>query len=243
MSDFLSRPLARIPPAVRLRFERSQRRSRRREARFARIFRHHREVWGGMESASGRGSDLDNTETIRVALPALITEWEIRTMIDTPRGDFHWMSRLDLELEHYIGVDIVADLIELNRQRYGIEEVREFRVMDLVGDRLPAADLILCRDGLVHLSLPEACGVIENFRASGARFLLATTFPACAANREIKTGQWRPLNLQSRPLNFSEPLARINEIYCDAIGDRRDDKWLGLWRIADLPAPALDHKA
>jgi len=70
-----------------------------------------------------------------------------------------------------------------------------------------------------------------------------TTFPACAANREIKTGQWRRLNLASAPFNFPEPLTRINEIYRDANGDRRDDKWLGLWRITDLPAPALDHKA
>ena len=113
-----------------------------------------------MESASGRGSDLDNTETIRAALPALIREWGIRTMIDAPCGDFHWMSRLDLGLERYIGVDIVAELIELNRQKYRIEAVREFRVMDLVRDRLPAADLILCRDCLVHLSLPEACAEI-----------------------------------------------------------------------------------
>jgi len=243
MSAFLRRLLARLPPAVRLRFERSERRSRRRKDRFARIFRHHREVWGGMESASGRGSDLDNTATIRVTLPALIREWEIRTMIDAPCGDFHWMSRLDLGLERYIGVDIVAELIELNRQKYRIEAVREFRVMDLVRDRLPAADLILCRDCLVHLSLPEACAVIENFRASGAWRLLVTTFPACAANREIKTGQWRRLNLASAPFNFPEPLTRINEIYRDANGDRRDDKWLGLWRITDLPAPALDHKA
>jgi hypothetical protein len=113
--------------------------------------------------------------------------------------------------------------------------------MDLVGDRLPAADLILCRDGLVHLSLTEACGAIENCRASGARLLLTTTFPDCAANRDIATGEFRRLNLQIAPFNFPEPVARINELYIDAKGDRRADKSLGLWRIADLPAPAHDY--
>lgn len=164
-------------------------------------------------------------------------------MIDAPCGDFHWMSQLNLGLHRYVGVDIVPELIELNRQKFGIADVREFRVMDLVGDRLPAADLILCRDCLVHLSLAEACAVIENCRASGAKFLLATTFPECAANRDIKIGQWRRLNLRIAPFNFPEPLERIGEVYRDATGERRDDKWLGLWRIADLPAPALDRGA
>ena len=67
-----------------------------------------RNHWRGSESASGTGSDLRQTAVITAALPVLLRRHGVRSMLDIPCGDFHWMSRVDLAGVDYIGADIVG---------------------------------------------------------------------------------------------------------------------------------------
>jgi len=144
------------------------------------------------------------------------------------------MAGVDLGGARYVGVDIVPALVAADRERHG-GPGREFLVRDLVRDDLPAADLVLCRDCLVHLSGRDALAAVANLRRSGSRLLLATTFPELRANRDIVTGQWRPLNLRLPPFGFPEPLRLLAEDPPEGAGGH-PDKSLGLWRLADLPA-------
>ena len=130
----------------------------------------------------------------------------------------------------YTGVDIVAELIAANASCYTTER-RRFVCADMTRDHLPQADLILCRDGLVHLSFADARAAIRNFRRSGSRYLLATTFVNQSRNLDVATGGWRVLNLQAAPFFFPEPLALIDE-RCMHSDGRYRDKRLGLWRLA-----------
>ena len=70
-------------------------------------------------------------------------------------------------------------------------------------------------------------------RQSASTYLLTTTFTAHGRNDDIKTGDWRPLNLDIAPFSFPHPLLTL------ADGPRPDgtypDKVLALYRIADLP--------
>ena len=63
--------------------------------------------WKGFigESLSGAGSSFDATENIRRELPILLSEFNIRSMLDLPCGDFYWMSQIDLQDIKYIGGD------------------------------------------------------------------------------------------------------------------------------------------
>jgi hypothetical protein len=54
-------------------------------------------------------------------------------------------------------------------------------------------------------------------------------------NAEIRTGGWRPLNLQAAPFGFPPPEWSIDE-RCEADEGRYRDKRLGVWRLAALPA-------
>ena len=74
--------------------------------------------WGGTESHSGRGSSLAETAAIRDALPQLVSELGIESMLDIPCGDGHWMSQVTMGLERYIGGDIVSDLLVHCRSRW-----------------------------------------------------------------------------------------------------------------------------
>lgn len=189
--------------------------------------------WGDRESRSGRGSNLKETMVVREVLPGLVRELEIVSILDLPCGDFHWMREVDLGSISYIGGDIVEPLIVENAAQYAGTD-RRFLVLDMCTDDLPQADLIFCRDALVHLSDVDALAAIANFKSSGARYLLTTTFPEVTANADIVTGMWRPLNLCREPFCFPEPMRLYNERYEGQHGRYRD-KSVALWRIDTLP--------
>src|SRR4051794_26488349 len=119
---------------------------------FQRIFEENR--WGNNESVSGEGSNLERTAVIRSQLPALLKRHGVKSMLDAPCGDFFWMQAVPLADIKYIGIDIVQAIVDRNVDLYARPH-REFLVGDLVQDVLPAADLILCRDCLVHLTYEE----------------------------------------------------------------------------------------
>jgi hypothetical protein len=186
--------------------------------------------WGNPESRSGEGSTLQATEAVRAALPKLIADYDIATMLDIPCGDFNWMSRVELPVS-YVGADLVAEIVNRNRETFGSDS-RSFLQLDLAADDLPAADLIFCRDCLVHLSYAHIHAALANIRRSGARFLLTTTHVHTERNKDIVTGEWRRLNLQAAPFFLPEPLLLIDERSTNPAGG---DKHLGLWRVSDIP--------
>jgi hypothetical protein len=201
----------------------------------ARLFAdvYHSNFWGNDESRSGNGSDLAQTAELRAQLPALLKELGIRTMLDIPCGDFFWMNDCQLVLEHYIGADVVSELVQRLNATHATSN-REFRVLELASDDLPQVELIFCRDALVHFSNADILSTIANMKRSGARYLLTTTFIARKENSDIPTGgNWRPLNLEISPFSLPPPLRLINE-GCTEYGGGFADKSLGLWQLSDL---------
>lgn len=174
---------------------------------------------------------------LQVELPGLLRRFGIRRLLDIPCGDFNWMKEVELELEWYIGADLVEELIGQNAARFSGSaggSVRRFVRLDLTRDPLPEADLVLCRDCLVHFSSADIARAIGNLRRSGSRYLLATTFTGRRPHRDIVTGDWRPLNFERPPFRFPAPIATLDE-KCQAEGGRYADKRLALWRVQDLP--------
>ena len=199
-----------------------------RAAIFNRIYKSNR--WSDSESVSGPGSNLAQTEALRQMQPDLFKQLGVNSILDIPCGDFYWMSKLDLGVE-YTGADIVETLIQQNIENYANDGVK-FCVLDLVSSPLPRADLIFCRDCLVHLSYRNIFLAIDNIKRSGAEYLMSTTFPALQSNHNIITGDWRPLNLERAPFNFPRPEQLIDEA-CPVAG--YSDKSLGVWLTETLP--------
>ena len=187
----------------------------------------------GDESVSGPGSCLAQTAEIRQRLPFLIAGLNIRSMLDAPCGDFNWLKHVRLDLEEYIGGDIVPKLVEQNQRHFGNTQ-RRFLHLDITSDYLPQVDLILCRDCLVHFPFSEITATLKNFKRSQSRYLLTTTFTGPRPNMDIPMGEWRTLNLQMAPFNLLPPLRLINE-KCTENNGTYADKCLGLWRLEDLP--------
>jgi hypothetical protein len=209
-------------------------------ARFERIVRTN--LWGAATSVSGLGSEDGATAAIREALPGLLRRLGVRSLLDAPCGDASWIIHCVQGLD-YVGVDIVPSLVAANKARAARGEIAgRFVLADITRDRLPSADAILCRDCLVHLSFQNIRRAVGCFRASGAEWLLTTTFPEWDVNSDCEDGDWRALNLQRPPFDWPAPTELINERCGEGDGGWRD-KSLALWRIADLadvnvPAPA-----
>jgi SAM-dependent methyltransferase len=188
---------------------------------------HNQNVWGDQESVSGPGSTLDYTASIRTALPELLAEFNIRSILDIPCGDFNWMGHVDLAERQYIGADIVPDLIAANQNKYG-QPGREFRVLDLTKGPLPEVDLLLCRDCLMHLCPELIDAALANILRGKIRYLLTTTHPK-GKNKRILTGEWFPINLQRAPYRFPQPQRAIRD-WVPPYAERE----LCLWEISTL---------
>lgn len=190
------------------------------------VFSHHYQTnyWADDESVSGHGSTIAATKALRLALPPLMEWYEIKSVLDIPCGDMNWAPKV--KWPEYIGADIVPELIERNKSNY--PDVR-FLTLDITKDPLPPVDLILCRDLLGHFSNLDVKRALTNIKNSGAKYLLATTFPGHENSGNIETGQWRPINLASF-FGLPDPVEYINENCTDG-GGAFADKSMGLWRL------------
>jgi 2-polyprenyl-3-methyl-5-hydroxy-6-metoxy-1,4-benzoquinol methylase len=199
--------------------------------RFRRI--HDTNLWGAAASASGLGSEMDATATLRAELPLLFKRLGVTSLLDAPCGDAGWISHADLGVR-ITGVDIVPALIECLQARAAAGEIiGEYRLADISRDPLPHCDAILCRDCLVHLSFANIARTVANFRNSGAVWLIATTFPEWQTNHDCEDGDWRALNFERAPFLWGAPVELINENCLEAGGGWRD-KSLGVWRLAGI---------
>jgi SAM-dependent methyltransferase len=196
--------------------------------RFQRI--HDTNLWGAAESVSGLGSEIDATAVLRAELPDLLRRLGVRTLLDAPCGDGGWIASADLGVR-VIGVDVVPELIAMLQQRG--DPNRDYSLVDITCDPLPAVDAILCRDCLVHFSFANIARAVENFRRSGASWLITTTFPEWQTNLDCEDGDWRALNFERPPFAWGAPAELLNENCMEAGGGWRD-KSLGAWPLADI---------
>jgi Methyltransferase domain len=203
--------------------------------RFRRI--HDTNLWGAAASTSGLGSEIDATAMLRAELPRLLEKLGVTTLLDAPCGDAGWINQANLGVR-YVGVDIVPALVERLQARAVAGEINgEYHLADITADPLPRCDAVLCRDALVHLSFANIERAVANFKASGAVWLIATTFPEWQSNGDCEDGDWRALNFERAPFNWGPPVELLNEDCREAGGGWRD-KSLGVWRLSNLPASA-----
>ena len=174
------------------------------EDRFTEIYK--RNYWDHEESISGSASTLFYTENLRKNLPELFAKFSIKSVFDAPCGDFNWMRYVikDYPID-YIGGDIVLPLIKSNYEMHKTSNI-QFVHIDLTKDQFPSANLMICRDCLFHLSYEDTKAVLKKFVESNIYYLLTSTHINSKnfANKDIKTGSFRHIDLFSAPFNFPQ---------------------------------------
>jgi len=206
-------------------------RFRSREAIFRGIY--HSNAWGSAESKSGVGSTLENTQALRAALPPLMQELGVTSLLDVPCGDFNWMRYTDLGHVSYIGGDIIDEIVTSNQQRHA-QPGREFRKIDILASDLPRCDLIMVRDLFNHFPTKEVLACLRRINATGFKFLLVGHYGNVTSNADTHMGGSRPINFRLPPFSFPEPVRTILEDYEP---HRELGRSMTLWR---LPIPGRD---
>ena len=189
-------------------------------------------LWADPDTRSGVGSSLDSTRVLRRELPNALRELGAHVLLDAPCGDFAWMHHVDLAGIEYIGGDIVPAIVAEDQRKFG-SDTRHFVTLDLTRDSLPDADVLLCRDCLVHLSYANIRAVLANVARSKIRYILMTSFPGRGDNRDVEDGDWRTLDFEAPPFSLPKPVLTIVE-ECEEEEGSYADKSLVAWKVSDL---------
>lgn len=178
------------------------------------------------ESLSGSGSEASATAGLVQRLEKAMRQLGCRSLVDVGCGDWNWMRREVFDFD-YMGVDIVPKVIARNRQ-YERSNVR-FGVCNVIEEVPPKADLALCREVLFHLSFKDVRRAVANI-ARAAAYLCATTDHDILFNSDIRTGDFRAINLMRAPFSFPLPTAIVRDLG-SAKGSGR---FLGIWKTSKL---------
>jgi len=178
---------------------------------FDKIYEH--SYWG---KGSGGGSSPEATQPYKVFLEDFIRQHEIKSVVDLGCGDWQFSQFLDFGGATYIGIDASKRVIANNQQAFSRSGVSFVNLPSDCND-IPSADLLVCKDVLMHLSTQEVqdiVSILPNFKYA----LITNDVPCLSAfgeiilrlrrpfwpvvNREIKTGDYRTLDPTQRPFNL-----------------------------------------
>lgn len=190
--------------------------------------------WG---KGSGGGSSPEATQPYKVFLEDFIRQHEIKSVVDLGCGDWQFSQFLDFGDATYIGIDASKRVIAHNQQSFSRPGV-SFANLPKDCNDIPSADLLVCKDVLMHLSTKEVqdiVSILPNFKYA----LITNDVPCLSAfgeiilrlrrpfwpvvNREIKTGDYRTLDPTQRPFNLK--LKKVFEWKGSSLILGKDYKW------------------
>ena len=149
------------------------------------------------KGTSGWGSTLEITQEYRAYIEDFMKKHAIKSVVDAGCGDWSFSSAIDWDDASYLGIDIASDVIEAVRKKHEKGNIK-FEVGDITDD-LPAADLLISKDVLQHLSNELIHKFIKNNLRKGKYKWVILTNDRSSENRDIRTGDHRRIDLTAPP--------------------------------------------
>ena len=159
------------------------------------------------DSLSGVGSTQVATRELSAQLSDFLREVSCRRLVDIGCGDFNWMHTVAGDFD-YLGIDVVPTVIEQNTSRYASAR-RSFRCGDAANEPIETGDVAICREVLFHLSFKDGLKLLRNIRSAGFRYVLFTTDNSVWFNSDIRSGDFRRVNLLKPPYSLPVPLREL----------------------------------
>ncbi len=157
-------------------------------------------TWGkdvAGKGISGTGSTLEITREYRAYVEDFMKKHNVKSVVDAGCGDWNFSSAIDWGDATYLGVDIATDVIAAARNKHEKGKI-QFQVGDIT-DELPAADLLISKDVLQHLSNELVHKFIRNNLRKGKYKWVILTNDRGSQNRDVKSGGYRAIDLAARP--------------------------------------------
>jgi SAM-dependent methyltransferase len=156
-----------------------------------------RDVTG--RGTSGTGSTLDITREYRAYVEDFIRKNNVKSVVDAGCGDWTFSSAIDWGTVNYLGVDVASDVIDAVRKKHEKTNIR-FHVGDIT-EELPAADLLISKDVLQHLSNALVRKFIRNNLKKGKYKWVLLTNDRGSGNADTQPGGYRMIDLAAAPFN------------------------------------------
>lgn len=155
------------------------------------------------DAGSGLGSLPGVTSAYRDLIQSFLADHEISSVLDLGCGDWQFSSLIDWSGIDYTGVDVVASVVESNREKYTAPNIRfEVGAPDMTG--LPGAELLIIKDVLQHLPLADVQRFTDEVLPR-YRYVLVTNCvrPFWRLNADIPAGAFRPVDLRRKPFGLA----------------------------------------
>ena len=182
-------------------------------------------------SVSGHGSYLGTkqTENLISNLNNFINQFQIKSIIDVPCGDFLWMNKVISQNNNikYLGLDIVSDLISENITNYKNTNIN-FKALDIFEEVKifeDNIDLFFTRDFFIHCENNDIIKLIKKLKKSNFKYFACESYKI-KKNTEVQTGKHRKVNLLIEPYNLPNPVFEFQ--------DHEQDKFICFFEIRKL---------
>ncbi|MDR2800594.1 MAG: hypothetical protein LBB52_04915 [Desulfovibrio sp.] len=191
------------------------------ETRHAFTFIYENNLW---EYGSGIGSLAETTLEYRYFLEKFIAKNNIKTIVDFGCGDWNFSRYIYWWGAEYIGYDAVETIVENNSKLFSTDTIKFYIPPTNFGEIKPA-ELLIVKDVLQHWP----SDIVKQFLASikgKFQYILATNsqYPNDNVNKDIRIGQFRPVNLLISPFNIQAELVLTYDIRCtDRNGKKHSD--------------------
>ena len=157
-------------------------------------------TWGtnvAGKGTSGTGSTVEITREYRAYVEDFIKKHSVKSVVDAGCGDWSFSSAMDWGEASYLGVDIASDVIAAVRNKHEKGKIK-FQVGDIT-DELPAAELLISKDVLQHLSNELVHKFIRNNLRKGKYKWVILTNDRGSENRDVASGGYRAIDLAAPP--------------------------------------------
>jgi SAM-dependent methyltransferase len=152
---------------------------------------------------SGTGSTVLNAAPYMAFLENFIRANNIQSVLDVGCGDWLFSQHINWSHATYTGMDVVKYIIDRNTQLYASPKIQFIHYNGEFTD-LPAADLIICKDVLQHLSNDKILSFLTQLHKYKYCLLTNDTEPSTfsSTNYDIVSGDHRFLDLSKPPFNL-----------------------------------------
>jgi SAM-dependent methyltransferase len=157
-------------------------------------------TWGkdvAGKGTSGTGSTLEITREYRAYVEDFMKKHNVKSVVDAGCGDWSFSSAIDWGDASYLGVDIATDVIAAVRNKHEKGKIK-FQVGDIT-DELPAAELLISKDVLQHLSNELVHKFIRNNLRKGKYKWVILTNDRGSEHRDVASGGYRAIDLAAPP--------------------------------------------
>jgi SAM-dependent methyltransferase len=151
------------------------------------------------KGTSGTGSTLEITREYRAYVEDFMKKHAVKSVVDAGCGDWTFSSAIDWGDASYLGVDIASDVIDAVRKKHEKGTIT-FKTGDITED-LPAADLLISKDVLQHLSNELVHKFIKNNLRNGKYKWVILTNDRSSGPQNLDTvpGGYRAIDLAAPP--------------------------------------------